>query len=185
MTPDPRWLEILKASGWQTLAIAAACSAFLLIGRWGWLPTLDPWMILAATFGLLLTGFLALASFISATFQFFPMSAWIVQWGRIRRAKRELRDYIPYMIERERMIIAYLLSQNQKTFLAEADGGYASTLMSRGFIKIIAKPGQQVDITNVPMGIPDHFWNVLVKHKDKFPYTPSKDKEIPWRAPQW
>jgi len=30
MTPDPRWLEILKASGGQTLAVAVACALLLL-----------------------------------------------------------------------------------------------------------------------------------------------------------
>ena len=66
MTPDPKWLEILKASGWQTAALAAACGLFWLVGRWGWLPPLDPWMIQAAAFGFFVTGFLAVASSISA-----------------------------------------------------------------------------------------------------------------------
>jgi hypothetical protein len=30
MAPDPRWLEILKASGWQTTALAVASGLFLL-----------------------------------------------------------------------------------------------------------------------------------------------------------
>jgi hypothetical protein len=45
MTPDPKWLEILKASGWQTTALAVAFGLFILAGRTGWLSSLDPWMI--------------------------------------------------------------------------------------------------------------------------------------------
>ena len=41
-TPDPRWLELLKASGWQTVAIAVAVGVFLLAAHWGWLPPLEP-----------------------------------------------------------------------------------------------------------------------------------------------
>ena len=62
MTPDPRWLELLKASGWQTLAIAGACGLFLLLAHWRWLPPLDPWMIQLAAFSLLLAALLAFAS---------------------------------------------------------------------------------------------------------------------------
>jgi hypothetical protein len=66
MTPDPRWLEILKASGWQTAAIALAFLLFLLVANWGWLPPLDPWMRQASVFGLLITGLLTVASVMSA-----------------------------------------------------------------------------------------------------------------------
>ena len=31
MTPDPKWLEILKASGWQTTGLACAFGVFLLL----------------------------------------------------------------------------------------------------------------------------------------------------------
>jgi len=49
MTPDPRWLELLKASGWQTAGISIACGLFLLGAHLGWLPPLEPWMVLIAT----------------------------------------------------------------------------------------------------------------------------------------
>jgi hypothetical protein len=188
MTPDPRWLEILKASGWQTAAIAAACGLFLLAGCWDWLPPLDAWMIQLAAFALLLSGFLALASFISATLKFFPVQKWILHWFNIDRAKRAVRDCIPHMTEPERRVIAYLLAKNQKMFTAEADGGYASTLLSRGIICVAARGGQRVDMFDVPMVIPDHVWDVLVQHKDQFPYKPQKSSrgggEVhPWRVP--
>lgn len=184
--PDSKWLEILKASGWQTVAIAAACGLFLLAVHWGWLPPLESWMTLLAAFIFLLCGCLACASFFSTFFRFFPIQKWLVHWINIYRAKCGLRNYIQYMTPNERKIIGYLLAKNQKTFLAESDGGYASTLISRGFVTIIAKRGQHLDMNDVPMAIPDHFWDVLQKHKNDFPYTPPARGETevhPWRVP--
>jgi hypothetical protein len=39
------WLEILKASGWQTAAIAIACGALLWVNHRGWLPPFDLWVV--------------------------------------------------------------------------------------------------------------------------------------------
>jgi hypothetical protein len=186
MTPDPRWLEILKASGWQTAAVATACGSFLLVGAWGWLPPLAPWMIQLAAFGFLLCASLAVVSFISAMLKFFPIRVWVVHWISLRRATRGMRDYIPYMTSDERAIIAYLLEKNEKTFCAAADGGKARILLSRGIVTIVAQPGQQLDSEDVPMTIPDHLWDVLRKHKNEFPYTPVEDDDgveiHPWRV---
>ena len=63
MTPDPRWLEILKASGWQRAAIAIACGALLWANHRGWLPPFDLWIVQLATAAMVICGSLALASF--------------------------------------------------------------------------------------------------------------------------
>lgn len=184
--PDSKWLEILKASGWQTAAIAIACGLFLLAVHSEWLPPLDARITLLVAFFMLLCGCLACASFLSAFFRFFPIQKWLVHWFNIYRAKRDLRDYIQHMTPDERKIIAYLLAKNQKTFSAESDGGYAATLLSRGFVTIIAKRGQHLDMNDVPMTIPDHFWDVLQNQKNDFPYTPPARGEAekhPWRVP--
>lgn len=182
MAPDPRWLEILKASGWQMAALAAACGLFLLIAHWGWLPPLDAWMIQLSIFVLLICGFLALASCISATLKFFPVQMWFLHWLEKRRAKRAVRDYIPHMTERERKIISYLLAKNQKTFTAASDGGQAATLLSRGIVCIAVQRGQLVNMLDVPMTIPD----VLIEHKQEFPYSIiPKNHDVerePWRS---
>jgi len=65
MAPDPRWLEILKASGWQTAALAIAAVLLLWANRAGWLPPLEPWMVQAAAVLMIFCGLLALASFAS------------------------------------------------------------------------------------------------------------------------
>jgi hypothetical protein len=186
MTLDPRWLEILKASGWQMAAIAVACGLFLLINKWGWLPPLDGWMIQLAAIGFLLSVLLAIASFISAALKFFPVEEWVVHWVNIRREKNAVRDYIPHMTEQERLIIAYLLAKNQKMFTTEGNGGYAMTLISRGIVVLALRPGQMFDNEDTPRAIPDHIWDVLVEHKDQFPYSPPARGEIeadPWRVP--
>jgi hypothetical protein len=55
MTPDPKWLDVLKDSD-DRLAVAIACGLFLLVGHWGWLPSLADWVNPLAWFGLLLFG---------------------------------------------------------------------------------------------------------------------------------
>ena len=183
--PDPRWLEVLKASGLQTGAIAVACALFLFAARWAWLPPLDAWMVHAAVFGLLLFGCLAFASFISATFKFFPIQMWVIHRVKTNKRKREVRDYIPHMTVQEKTIISYLLEKNQMMFTAENDGGQAATLISRGIVVYAIRPGQNYDNMNVPMAIPDHVWEVLVEYKDQFPYVQPKRGEPekhPWRV---
>jgi hypothetical protein len=186
MTPDPRWLEILKASGWQTMAIAAACGLFLSLAYWGWLPPLEAWMVHLAAIVLLVCGFLAIASAVSAFFKFFPPNKWILHYVSVWRRRRDLRNYIPHMTEHERNIIAYLLHYNQKMFTAEADGGYAVTLISRGIVVRAMVSGQQAAADDVPFAIPDELWSVLQKHKDKFPHKLPPHGEVdayPWRIP--
>jgi Super-infection exclusion protein B len=187
MTVDPRWLEILKASGWQTAAISIACGLFLLAAHLGWLPPLEPWTVLIAAAGLLLFGCLAVASFFSALFKFFPIHEWVACWINIRRQKRSAQDYIPHMTPRERQIIAYLLAKNQKMFTCAADGGYAATLISRGILVRALRGGQVFASEDMPVAVPDHIWDVLLAHKDQFPYKPERGKggveTHPWRVP--
>ena len=184
MTPDPRWLEILKASGWQTTAIAAACGLFLLFAHWQWLQRPEPWIILFVSFAGILCGCLALASWGSAIYNFFPIHKWFLHQINIVRSKRKLRDYIPHMTPKEKEIIAFLLAKNQKTFTAAENGGHAATLLSQGFVIVLARSGQPLDPRNVPMAIPDPLWDVLVSCKDCFPYDPPQNKpEVhPWRV---
>jgi superinfection exclusion protein B len=187
MTPDPRWLEILKASGWQTGAIAIACGLFLLAAHWGLLPPLDPWMTQLAVAGLLLFGCLALASFLSAAWKFFSPRKLFLHWITIRREKRAARDYIQHMTPKERQIIAYLLAKNQKMFTCATDGGYANTLISQGIVVRALTSGQVFRMEDMPVAVPDHIWDVFLAHKDQFPYRPERGErggEVhPWRVP--
>jgi hypothetical protein len=91
MTPDPRWLEILKASGWQTAAISLGCGALLWASQAGWLPPFESWLVQLAAAAMVICGLLALASFISnATIQ---IGLWInslKKWLALRHSIRTL-----------------------------------------------------------------------------------------------
>jgi hypothetical protein len=94
----------------------------------------------------------------------------------------KLEEYIPFMTPKDKKIIAYLLHHNQRMFECEPDGGNARMLLSRGIVRIAAQPGQHVDHFNVPFEVPSHIWEVLVKHRNKFPYQPESDGGHPWRV---
>jgi hypothetical protein len=103
----------------------------------------------------------------------------------IRRAKHQVAKDIPQMTPREREIIGYLLAKNQRMFTNTADGGYANTLISKKIVVCALLPGQVFTQFEVPFEVPQHVWNVLVKHKAEFPYTPPKAggaEPHPWRV---
>ena len=91
MTPDPRWLEILKASGWQTAALAIAAGLLLRANQAGWLPPFEPWMVQAAAVVMVVCGLLALASFVSnAIVQIGKWRSSIANWSSLWRAIKTL-----------------------------------------------------------------------------------------------
>ena len=101
-----------------------------------------------------------------------------------RQERRKLRDYIPYMTDKDKEIIGYLLHNRQKLFSTCSDGGYASELIARGFIRPMHQYGQSVSRNREPFGIPDHLWAVLERHHEKFPEDfPAPDKDS--LAPPW
>lgn len=82
LTPDPKWLEILKDSG-DRLAVAIACGLFLRVAYWGWLPPLADWVVPLAWFGLLLFGSLWAIKFLSGLLSVFYVALEIlVLWLR-------------------------------------------------------------------------------------------------------
>lgn len=187
MNPDPRWLQILKASGWQTFAIALACGLFLLAESRGLMPPAESIVKQSVIFLLLISGCLALTSIFSNSLKFFGISYRIRRYAHKRKEQKTLEEYIPYMTDHERIIIGYLLEKNLKTITAESDGGYASTLLSRGIIRPIGTRGQHVDLTRMPMAIPNHYWDILVKNREQFPYEPmeyeGQEDVEPWHIP--
>lgn len=95
---------------------------------------------------------------------------------------KQVEEYIPFMTEKDREIIAYLLHRNQRMFTCEPDGGHARLLLSRGIVQIAARHGQQVDYSHVPFEIPMGVWRVLEKHREQFPYSGDDDDPHPWRV---
>ncbi len=184
MAADPRWLEVLKASGGQAAAVSSACGAFLLAARFNLMPTPEAWMTQGAVFGLVLFGGLALVSFLGAINNFFSLKRYILHRVRLHLQRKDAERYIPYMTEKEKIIIGYLLRYNQKTFTAAINGGHAATLISRGIIVTQMVGGQQASQMDVPMGTTDHIWEVLERHRNLFPHKPEMNRgtEVhPWR----
>jgi hypothetical protein len=178
---DPKWLEFLNVAGPKTAAVAFACGIFLLLARIGLLPPLDAWVIQLAAFAFILSACLAIFSLGTAFYE--PIRKRIVRSHRIRTEQKALRKYIPHMLPKEREIIGFLLSKNQKMFTGASDGGYARTLISRRIIVRALIPGQGVDYDAIPYAIHDHIWDVLVQHKDEFPYRRTGRGIDPWREP--
>lgn len=179
---DPKWLEILKASGWQTAALTAAFGIFIILVKTKIIPTTDnPLWIALPAFGALTCGFLALANIGDQATKLFRPGLRFNVFRRKRRDQKMVRDFIPYMTEKDRTIIGYLLHHNQKMFQYEDTGGYAAPLISKGIICAAGKHGQIIDSQWVPFEIPDHVWTVLEEHRDSFPYEPpAKDEKHPW-----
>jgi hypothetical protein len=92
--------------------------------------------------------------------------------------------------DRSRQILGYLREKKTKSFTADHDGGYAGTLLARGFIRYIGVRGQTFDMDKCPMAVSEHVWKVMEEQPVAFPYEPEyrstygKRYEMePWRIP--
>ncbi len=181
---DAKWLDILKAGGWKAAAGALALGAFAVLLKVGAIPDGGlAWLYPVSVLLFLLFTFVCLASIASYLSDALQLGRRI----RSRRARRaeqqEVRSYIPYMTDRDRTIIGYLLHHRQKMFTYEPTGGHAASLISRGIIRMAAQPGQVFSLMGAPFVVPDHVWEVLEEHSNQFPYIPPQDGERekhPW-----
>lgn len=186
MTPDPKWLEILKASGWQTTGLALAFGVLLLLMRTGLVPEPDPLWVYLTALAFLICLFLALATIADGLAKAIQPGRRIKLWRTKRHEQHTVREFIPYMTDKDKEIIGYLLHHKQKMFNAEDSGGYAAPLIAKRIIRIVGVHGQMMDTLRVPFEIPDHIWTVLEEHADQFPYRPSQDgktEPYPWAIP--
>lgn len=180
---EGNWLDLLKASGWQFACLALACAAALFGDHRSWLPiALDPTFKQATI--------LAFFVFVGLWFASIGQAATKSLSGprdalRRRLARRthanQFRDYIPFMTEREKAVIAQLLHQNRKSFSGSSDGGYAAPLIGRGFIKSSLARNQTFDLEDVPYLLPDHIWEVAAQNRDVFKYVPDPSGGDAWR----
>lgn len=187
---DPKWLQILKASGWQTTALTLACVLIITLIKGNIIPTTDSplWIAIPSIFALVF-GCLSLAAIGSALFKIFRPLELLNQWHFKRKKIKEIEKFIPYMADKDREIIGHLLHHKQKGFQADQDGGYAAPLISKGIIVVSARRGQILDLTRVPYEIPDYIWTVLEENSVYFQYEASPDEKnevnswsIPWMA---
>jgi hypothetical protein len=99
--PDARWLEILKASGWQTTALAVAFGVFIILRSQ--LPALSDWAFLIIVLCFLICASLSVASILSA-------------------ARRPISRYISKVIERKKWQWKLrALPDDARTLLATAE----------------------------------------------------------------
>jgi hypothetical protein len=182
MTADPRWLEILKASGWQTTALTAAAALILYLNATKRFATpLDSWVIQTAEVSILVFGCLSLASIGSTIVKASSgPRAWLARQWAIRKAQQQVKKEIPSMTAKEREIIGYLLAENQKMFETTGEGGYANTLISKRIVVCALLPGQSYRNYGVPFKIPGYVWDVLLKHKTEFPPPEKTEKPQPY-----
>jgi hypothetical protein len=162
----------------------------LLVIHAGWIASTDGWFVAFHAFcwlAFLVSLFLTLANMGHTVTDFLQPRIWLATWVRRRQQRQTTLEYIPFMTEKERKIVAYLLHHKQKTFTAASDGGYATTLISRQIVVRALVPGQMFAGEDMPLMIPDHIWDVLAEHKDAFPYTPQHRHDgvepHPWRVP--
>jgi len=184
---DPKWLEILKASGWQITALTVACAVIAILVKYQIIPTTDnPLWFTLPVIGALIFGALSIAAICSELAKYINPTIKFRQWRQKIGDEKKVREYIQYMNEKERQIIGYLLYHKQKTFQAEVAGGYAATLISKGIIVQSTLVGQAYDPGWAPFEVPDHIWKVLVENGNSFPYEPPQDGEVerhPWAIP--
>ena len=124
---DPRWLEILKATGWQNLGLSLAFAAFIYLVHIDVISTNgDPlWITIPAVISLVCGG-LAIAAFGDSISKF--LFRVVVRKYSRYKYKKMVEKFIPHMTENDRAIVGYLLHHNQKTFQTMSDGGYAAPL---------------------------------------------------------
>jgi hypothetical protein len=106
---------------------------------------------------------------------------WYLHHRTARLEREAATEYILYMTQKERDIIAYLLHHNQKTFMAAATRPHCCLAVS--WWKHFSQ-AKSITMTGAPFASSDHVWEVLVAHKEKFPYkSPPRGREQPhpWR----
>ncbi len=181
---DPKWLEILKASGWQTTSLTIASIVILVLVINDVIPTTgNPLWVAVPAISAIIFGFLSVGSIGNALFQFYRPDKAFALWRAKKRKIIEVREYIPFMTAKDKEIIGYLLHHNQRVFEADQDAGYAAPLLSNGIIRVYAKHGQFLDLARVPFEIPDYIWAELVNHREKFQYPPpsrGQNEHYPW-----
>lgn len=158
----------------------------------GILPPLDAPFVLALWTVVFLCGALAAAALATAC-QNGVRAAW--GWWQRRRARqaaeRRFIEDIPTLTEHERQILGYLRHHRQRAFDTDMDGGYANTLLSKGYVRHVYG-AQAVDQTRVPTHVVDYVWRVVNERPGDFPHDPKWSRERghrsrvethPWRIP--
>ena len=182
------WRSLKPVAGRQPASLRQPQSSFTRNNKKLLPAPFEPWVIEAAAVAFIVCACLTLASIGSASVRASRRpAAKLRRLWTIRTAKHQIAKGIPNMTPKEKDIIGYLLAMNERMFTYTPDGGHANTLISRGIIQCALLPGQAYTNYGVPFKVADYAWDVFMKHKAAFPYTPSKpgeNKPYPW-AVHW
>jgi hypothetical protein len=187
---NPKWIgEFLNPIfnvllNWKvTASVALAAIILLSLNARHSLPVaLEPAFIVGIVCAGVLCACLAILSALS--------SLWTATAGPLarlvarKRDKKRIEAEIGFLTPKERSIISFLLANNQKMFEVLPDGEEAITLIAKGFVVHPVRHPMAFH-RDIAVEIPDHVWDVLTKHKDRFPYEPPKHGEpdiVPWRT---
>jgi len=96
----------------------------------------------------------------------------------------QFRRDIATFSDREMHIFGYMLRENQKSFITQTNGGYATTLLDRNYIQTDVSGGQVFNAMEKPFRVPDHIWDVMQANSDRFPKD-WDDGAPPWVIPLW
>lgn len=182
---DSGWLGILKASAWQLLGLSFALCVFWVLLEAEILPPSDsPFVVYGLPLAVLVTAGLGLASLVEQAAHWAKTTICERRKARDRSGKikdhqRKFAEHIRYMTKDEKAIYGYLLTNSQKSFTTEMDGGHASSLYKRGFIQSDAQYGHSYGVDDFPFSVPDCIWSVLENERDQFP-SEFRDKKLPW-----
>lgn len=183
---DAKWLDVLKASSWQLAGLSFAMCAFWFLMRQGIIPPWDsPIVIYGLPLAILVTGSLALFGlfeFIVGVLRELCKSMATRRATRLllEKEQQDLREYLPYLSEKEKMILGWLVEFKRKSFTAPIDGGYLATLIHRKIVRSGLRSGQVFDALDAPFFIPDHLWPILEEEFRE--WSGSNPKKQPWRS---
>lgn len=188
--PLSRFMDLLKLTGWQTAMVAIGAAIFLFLTKKGYLPATPIFFELVLWAVLIFSVCLAAAAAAPHIQQQASNAL-----ARRRAAKaRELQrqafiEDIPYLTEHERDILGYLRHHKQKRFSVASDGGYASTLIAKGYVRCIGIKGQQFHANDVPCEVAAFVSEIMEQRPDDFPHRPKysdrppRVEVHPWRVP--
>ena len=138
MTPDPRWLEILKASGWQLSALAVASGVFIALMDRGYVPGLPSWARPVAFFATLAFASLSVASVCAAASRARPaIWASISDWRARQKWSRALRS----LPEQGRILLSVIEEDALDRFPYEPRLPAIQQLRERDIIRVNAMAG--------------------------------------------
>lgn len=186
-------IDLLKTGGWQAFFVSIALFAFILLEARGMIDT-TPVPYIVPVVWLIAIVFAGISA---AAFGDYLKGLNAVRKKEAARKKAELArrqafiEDIPRLSDREKRIFGYLLAKNRKRFEADSTGDHASSLIAKGYIVLIARPGMHYHFSSFPFEVADFVWEEISNRRDQFPYEPvtstrgGRHEVPPWVARDW